>query len=126
MDAISLVNLREALDGDASVTATDRDPFAPIWARPNAFEGIWPENVAVVRAFLAVCSQWRVTPVSSGGMMTPAGCVIAPTVPLYIGLDYAAARAGLEAELIKVTPSLWQGLRVMEGEACKALNEDLK
>ncbi|UPJ65228.1 DUF1799 domain-containing protein [Bradyrhizobium sp. 191] len=125
MDATSLANLRDALDDDASA-APDRDPFAKVWARANAFEGIWPENVAVVRAFLAVCSQWRVTPVSGGGMMTPAGNVIAPTVPLYIGLDYAAARAGLDAELIEVTPTLWQGLRVMEGEACKALNEDLK
>lgn len=125
MDATSLANLRGALDDDASAAPTDTDPFARIWAKANAFEGIWPENVAVVRAFLAVCSQWRVTPVSGGGMMTPAGSVIAPTVPLYIGFDYAAVRAGLDAEMIEVTPSLWQGLRVMEGEVCKALNGDL-
>lgn len=126
MDATSLANLRDALDDETPAATTDADPFARIWARPNAFEGVWPENVAIVRAFLAVCSQWRVTPVSSGGMMTPAGNVIAPTVPLFIGLDYAAVRTGLDAELIEVTPTLWQGLRVMEGEACQALNEDLK
>lgn len=125
MDATSLANLRDALDGDAGAVAPARDPFERIWARPNAFEGIWPEHAGIARAFLAVCSQWRVTPVSGGGVAGPAGAMIAPTVPLYLGLDYAAVRAGLDAELIEVTPTLWQGLRVMEAEACKALNEDL-
>lgn len=126
MDATSLANLREALDDEPQAATADTDPFSRLWAKPKAFDGIWPENVPVVRAFLAVCSQWRVTPVSGGGMMTPAGGVIAPTVPLYIGLDYAAARVGLDAELIEVTPTLWRGLRVMEAEACAALNEGLK
>lgn len=126
MDATSLANLRDALDDDSPATMSDRDPFAHLWARETAFDGIWPEHVAIVTAFLAVSSQWRVAPVSSGGMMTAAGGVMSPTTPLFIGLDYASVRAGFDAELIEVTPTLWRGLRVMEAEACAALNEGLK
>jgi hypothetical protein len=34
-----------------------------------------------------------------------------------IGLDYAAARAGLEAEGIEVTPEVWRDLRAIEAGA---------
>ncbi|MET4206849.1 DUF1799 domain-containing protein [Bradyrhizobium sp. LA2.1] len=114
MDAASLAVLREALDADT--------------AGPDAgdeFEGIWPENVAIVEAFLAVCTQWRVAPSSAGGLISPAGGGIAPTVSVAIGLDYTAVKVGLDAESIEVTPALWRGLRVMETAACNALNEDL-
>lgn len=126
MDAASLANLQSAISDGASIPAAEGDPFAKLWSRENAFDGIWPEHVSIVTAFLAVCSQWRVSPVSQGGMMTPASGMIAPTAPLFIGLDYASVRVGLDAELIDVTPTLWRGLRVMEAEACAALNEGLK
>ncbi|MEX0841714.1 MAG: DUF1799 domain-containing protein [Xanthobacteraceae bacterium] len=74
---------------------------------------VWPENAEAVRAFLAVDSQWRVTAVGGG---------LAPARPYFVGLDYAAARAGIAAAGIAITPELWAGLRVMEGEALKALN----
>lgn len=99
LDAESMANLVEALR--ASVDG-DQDN-----------DGIWPEHVEIVRAFLTVCTQWRT--VSAGGGM-------APMMPLWIGLDYAAARVGLDAEGIAITPELWRGLRVMEDEARNELN----
>jgi hypothetical protein len=82
--------------------------------RDDEFSGLWPENVAVVDAFLAVATQWRTAPI--GGGMAPVGIV-------YVGLDYAAVRAGLDAAGIIITPELWAGLRVMEDAARTALNE---
>ncbi|MFH0299825.1 DUF1799 domain-containing protein [Bradyrhizobium sp. 31Argb] len=77
-------------------------------------EGVWPEHVAIVQAFLAVCTQWRTAPAGGG---------FAPMMPIWIGLDYSAVRVGLEAEGIAITPELWRGLRVMEDEATDALNK---
>lgn len=77
-------------------------------ARPEEYAGVWPENWPIVKAFFAVATQWRV----AGGM----GLVV-------LGLDYAGVRAGLDAAGIAVTPDLWAGLRIMEAEACAALNE---
>lgn len=75
---------------------------------------VWASNWPVVEAFLAVSSQWRVTSIGGG---------MAPVLPVYVGLDYSAARVGLDAAGIEVTPVLWSGLRVMEAAACAALNE---
>ena len=80
----------------------------------NAPFAVWPENVPALNAFLAVDSQWRVVPIGGG---------LAPTRPLFLGLDYAAVRVGLEAAGITITPALWADLRVLEDEARKALNE---
>ena len=77
-------------------------------------DGVWSENLDTVMAFLAVASQWRV--VSIGGGM-------APSQPVFLGLDYVAVRTGLDAEGVTVTPELWRGLRVMEEAAAAALNE---
>jgi hypothetical protein len=76
-------------------------------------EGVWPENVGVVEAFLSISSQWRTA--SIGGGLSPSRLV-------YLGLDYAGARAGIEAAGIAITPELWAGVRVMEDAACDALN----
>ena len=59
-------------------------------------------------AFLLVSTQWRV-----------AG---APAGLLYLGLDYAGVRAGLEAYAVPATPALWSDLRLMEASAAAALN----
>ncbi|WP_315742841.1 MULTISPECIES: DUF1799 domain-containing protein [unclassified Bradyrhizobium] len=112
MDAVSLDNLKQALSADLFEAEVDQD-----------YEGLWPEHVAAVTAFLAVASQWRVVARSAGGMITPMGGAIAPTVPVVIGLDYASVRVGLDAEGITVTPELWRSLRVMEAAACAAFNE---
>lgn len=70
---------------------------------------VWRENWDTVCAFAAVLTQWRTVPGARGG------CI-------YLGLDYAAVRVGVDAEAIAVTPELWRGLRVMEAEACAVLN----
>jgi hypothetical protein len=100
MDAASVAFLDEA------IRASSGDEFG--------FDGIWPDNEETVRAFLAVCTQWRII-VLSGAEWPPTLC--------YIGLDYSAVRAGLDAEGFSVTPELWRDLRVMEVAACAALNE---
>lgn len=79
---------------------------------PNT-SAIWRQNVPIVEAFLAVCTQWRVAPVG-GGMM--------PLSFVYLGLDYAAARAGIDFAGITVTSDVWAGVRFMESVACGALN----
>ncbi len=89
-----------------------RDPADADVDRSN--DGVWPEHVAIVQAFLAVCTQWRTTPAGGG---------FAPMMPIWIGLDYSAVRVALEAEGIAITTELWRGLRVMEDEATDALNK---
>lgn len=77
---------------------------------------MWPQNVPVVRAWLAVSTQWRTAPLPlplGGG-------------PYWIGLDYAGVVAGLGALGIVVTPQLWSGLMIMEDEAIRALNGVLR
>lgn len=69
---------------------------------------MWPENWEAAQAFLAVTTQWRAA-AGFGGLV-------------YLGLDYAGARAGMEAAGFTVTPELWRSVRVMEIEALEALN----
>lgn len=108
MDPVSIARLRAALDAGASSSDT--------------YEGLWPEHVSIVNAFLLVSSQWRVGAVGSG-MMSPAGGFSASQL-VFIGLDYSAVRVALEAEGIAITRDLWRGLRIMEFAAIAALNEN--
>lgn len=71
--------------------------------------GVWRQNWEIVIAFLSVSSQWRVVPLASGATY-------------WLGLDYVAARAGLDAEEMSLGPAQWRGLRTMEGAARDALN----
>lgn len=73
---------------------------------------VWPENWDIVVAFLAIATQWRVVSLTT----------LASVRLYYIGLDYAAARMGLAAERIRVTPGLWAGIRIMECTAREVLN----
>lgn len=75
-------------------------------------DGVWPENEPAVLAWLIVQTQWRVAAV---GSLAGGGIV-------WLGLDYAAARAGLDAAGIDTTPALWSDLQIMEGAACELLN----
>jgi uncharacterized protein DUF1799 len=109
MDAQSLAHLVQTLSAPTPIGGDQ--------------EGLWPENASTVVAFLAVSLQWRVVSRGGGGFSSVFGGSIAPVVPMFIGLDYSAVRAGLDAEGIEVTPELWRGLRVMEAEACAVLNE---
>lgn len=77
-------------------------------------DGVWPENAAAVAAFLVGATQWRV--LAAGGGLAPARLI-------WLGLDYAGARAGIEASGIAITPALWRDLTTMEAAAIAALNE---
>jgi hypothetical protein len=122
MDARSLANLSQAANNLSDVT-NKRAALSPP-AIDGDDEGVWPENWETVQAFLAVSLQWRVVSRGGGGFAGMGGGVIAPMVPMFVGLDYAGVRAGLDAEGITVTPELWRGLRVMEAAACAVLNEE--
>jgi hypothetical protein len=76
-------------------------------------DGVWPDNVAVVRAFLAASSQWR-SVVAGGGL--------APARIFYVGLDYAGAKVAIDALGIAITPELFVGIQVMEDAAREILN----
>jgi hypothetical protein len=95
-------------------------PEEEISAIRQALEGpiggdheVWPENAEIVEAFLSAASQWRTTPIGGG---------LAPVGTLWIGLDYAGARVGIEQAGIAITPELWAGVRVMEAAARNVLN----
>lgn len=105
MSEASLANLRAALFAGSTIDEQD---------------GVWPENWTAVLAFLAVSSQWRVTSIGGGG---GGFAPVIPARPLFIGLDYSAAKVGLEAEGFVITPDLWRSLRCIEAEACAAINE---
>lgn len=80
------------------------------------FDGLWPEHAAAFEAFLAVSTQWRTTQIGGG---------MAPVRTIYVGLDYAAVRAGLDGFGIAQSPTLWQSLRIIEAAARDALNARL-
>ncbi|MFC3442546.1 DUF1799 domain-containing protein [Sphingobium rhizovicinum] len=70
---------------------------------------VWPQNMPIVTAFLAISNQWDVIPMASGQMY-------------FQGLDYSRVRAGLKQARIKLNPVQWDWLRVMENAAGAALN----
>ncbi len=65
--------------------------------------------MAALRAYLAIADQWRVV---AGGGGT-----------LWLGLDYAGARAGLDLAGIVVSPEVWADVQLIEAGAKAALNE---
>jgi hypothetical protein len=89
--------LIQADDDDADNDADDHD-------------GVWPENLPALTAFMRIKTQWVVTGVGMAGLLT-------------IGLNYASAKAGLELAGIDVTPELWDDILVIEAGALPALNE---
>ncbi len=78
----------------------------------DEFEGLWPDHAPAWRAFCAVSGQWRTQALSSLGGATL----------FWIGLDYAAARVGLEMAGIDITPDLWAEVRIIEAAAAEELN----
>lgn len=70
---------------------------------------IWSVNWPIVQAFTAIATQWRTAPMGLGGHR-------------YLGLDYAAAKAGLELAGITLCPGQWKGVRMMERAATEHLN----
>ena len=101
---------RDALLADAALlglTPAQVDQMQAATRQDTSAEGVWPENVDTIWAWLSVASQWRVSGV------------------VYLGLDYAGVRAALDALAISVDPDLWSGLQVMEFAARDVLNARL-
>lgn len=77
----------------------------------ETFEGVWIDNAEATLAFLSIQTQWRITAFAMGGMRRT-------------GLDYSAARDGLELAGFDVTPDLWAGILIIEAGALDAQSED--
>lgn len=114
MDSASVARLQAALNADAARSAK----------RTGEYDGLWPEHVPIVTAFLLVSSQWRVASIGSGVLSSAGG--FSSSRLIFIGLDYAAVRIALDAEGIDVTRDLWRGIRTMEFAAIEVLNESEK
>ena len=71
--------------------------------------GLWADHAPAWEAFAAVSGQWRLAAAGLGGAV-------------WLGLDYGAARAGLDLAGIRVDPQTWAELRVIEAGAAAALN----
>jgi hypothetical protein len=122
-DAKALADARAfGLDDDSLAELTDALSSPPPIAEAD-YAGVWLVHAEIVRAFLAVSTQWRTASIGGGGFVVMGGGAAAPRRLVFVSLDYASVRAGLDAEEIAVTPELWRGLRIMEAAACAALNE---
>jgi len=71
--------------------------------------GIWPEHQEVVRVFVAMRTQWRLTWNFEGRRF-------------FEGLDYSALDAVYQGTGIKPTPELFSQLQLMEITAMNILN----
>lgn len=71
-------------------------------------DGVWECHADALHAFLRIDGQWRVLTV--GDRL------------LWLGLDYGAARAGLELADVSLTPQQWAEVQVIERGALEALN----
>ncbi len=76
-------------------------------------DGLWPDHVPVLEAFILCDTQWRVLPMTGPDFVTRIR---------YLGLDYAGCRAALELGGVTVTPDLFAALQVMERAAAAEHN----
>lgn len=95
------------MDEDAKFWGIDP---ADLRAGEEVHEGVWPENVAAVRCFLAGATQWRIVGMADGSMRVT-------------GLDYAGLRVALEALETGITPELWSDMQLIEAGALGGLNK---
>lgn len=79
-----------------------------IAAEPEGFQ-VWPVNMPVVRAWNAIDTQWRTETLADGRVH-------------WIGLDYAAVRAGYDMGGLRIEPRIWAGVQLMERAASVVLN----
>lgn len=70
----------------------------------GAFD-VWPDVMAAVEVFAAMCTQWRTGQAGA------------------IGLDYTALPIVLRGMGRRMTPELFNDLQTMEGEALRVLTE---
>lgn len=77
--------------------------------RARTDDGLWPDHVEAMRAFLSVASQWREVVFPNG-------------VRRWTGLDYAGVQAGLALAGLSVPPETWEEVRQIEAGAIEELN----
>lgn len=70
---------------------------------------VFSVNMAVVDLWLVISTQWRTAPLADGRVH-------------WLGLDYAAVRAGLELAGRAIAAAEWAGVQLMERAAAEALN----
>lgn len=74
--------------------------------------GIWEWHVPAWNAWCVISGQWR--------------CVSVATMEraklIWLGIDYAAAAAGLALAGVQITPEIWADVRQIEAGAVKELN----
>ena len=73
---------------------------------------IWSEHLEAWSAWCAISGQWRTAPVST----------MERAKVIYIGIDYTAARHGLDLAGIGVSPEIWDEVRSIEAGAIEELN----
>lgn len=76
----------------------------------EALTSVWPDNWKVLNAFLSIETQWNF----AGGGMGPL---------IFIGLDYAGAKAALKGRSNSAWRRLISELQIMEKAALPVLNE---
>lgn len=104
-------NLDEAAEDAARWGLILPEDWADRADNETGWPGIWDTHLPALTAFLAVSGQWRTSAQGMGGTR-------------WIGLDYAAAKAGLDFAGIAMTPDIWADLRLIESGAIKELNKD--
>lgn len=77
---------------------------------------LWDIHQAAWSAWQVVCGQWRTQAATVASMGASVSRVV------WIGLDYQAARAGLEMSGVNITPDLWTEVRAIEAGAIEELN----
>lgn len=77
---------------------------------------LWDLHLPAWCAWQQVCGQWRTLTPTVSAMGT------SQTRVIWLGLDYTAARAGLEMAGVEITPDLWAEVRAIETGAIEELN----
>ena len=91
----------------------DEGSIAALKADLGEEDGLWPEHVPIMHAFMLCETQWRGATMSDG---------FAARIH-YVGLDYSACRVALDLAGIDVDQDLWAGITAMELFALNTLNE---
>lgn len=78
----------------------------------DAAFGLWEEHLPAWEAWCAVSGQWRTETLSTAEEARV----------VWLGLDYTAARAGLDLAGIEMTPEVWDDVRAIEAGAIEEMN----
>ena len=73
---------------------------------------LWVEHLPAWQAWCAISGQWRTAELSTSEEARV----------VWLGLDYTAARAGLDLAGITMTPDVWDDVRAIETAAIEEMN----